>query len=33
MLVDAQMNHGSSAAHVQWFSCLKIREDDHDIII
>ena len=32
MPVDVQMNHGSSSAHVQWFSCLKIRADDHDII-
>ena len=25
-------NHGSSTVHAQWFSCLKIREDDCDII-
>ena len=33
MLADVQMNHGSSTAHVQWFSHLKIRADDCDIII
>ena len=33
MLADVQMNCGSSAAHAQWFSCLKIRADDCDIII
>ena len=33
MLADAQMNCGSSAAHVQWFSCLKIKADDRDVII
>ena len=30
-LADAQMNPGSSDVHVQWFSCQKIRADDHDI--
>ena len=33
MLTDMQMNHGSSNAHAQWFSCWKIRADDHDILI
>ena len=33
MLADVQTNHGSSTAHEQWFSCQKIRADDHDIII
>ena len=32
MLADVQMNVGSSSAHVQWFSCWKIRADGHDII-
>ena len=32
MLADVQMNHGSSNAHVQWFSHWKIRADDHDIM-
>ena len=31
MLVDAQVNVGSSGAHAQWFSHWKIRADDHDI--
>ena len=33
MLADAQMNPGSSDAHAQWFSCRKIRADDHDVLI
>ena len=33
MVADVQMNHGSSAAHTQWFSHLNIRADNHDIII
>ena len=31
-LADVQMNTGSSDVHVQWFSHLKIRADNHDII-
>ena len=31
-LADMQMNHGSLSVHVQWFSHLKIRADDHDIM-
>ena len=31
MPMDVQMNHGSSNAHVQWFSCQKNGADDHDI--
>ena len=31
MLADAQTNINSSHAHVQWFSCWKIRAHDHDI--
>ena len=33
MPADLQMNHGSSDAHVQWFSYQKIGADDHDIMI
>ena len=33
MPADMQTNYGSSSAHVQWFSCQKIRADDCDIII
>ena len=33
MLVGAQMNTGGSDVHVQWFSCWKIRADDHDVIM
>ena len=33
MLAGAQTNHGSSSAHVQWFSCQNGEADDHDIII
>ena len=33
MPVDMQMNHGSSNVHVQWFSCWKIRADNHDVLI
>ena len=33
MPADVQMNHGSSDAHVQWFSHWKIRADNHDIMI
>ena len=33
MPADVQMNTGSSDVHAQWFSCLKIRADDHDIIM
>ena len=33
MLADLQMNHGSSDVHAQWFSCWKVRADDHDIMI
>ena len=33
MLVDLQMNHGSSNAHVQWFSHWKNGADDHDVIM
>ena len=32
MLADVHTNIGSSDAHVQWFSCWKIRVDDDDII-
>ena len=32
MLVDVQMNNINSDAHAQWFSCWKIRADDHDIM-
>ena len=32
MLADVQMNVSSSGMHVQWFSCWKIRADNHDII-
>ena len=28
---DAQMNHGSSNVHVQWFSHWKFQPDDHDV--
>ena len=31
MPADMQTNHGGSNVHVQWFSCWKIRADDHDI--
>ena len=30
MLADVQTNGSSSNVHVQWFSCWKIRADDHD---
>ena len=33
MLVDMQMNYGSSSVHAHWFSHWKIRADDHDIRI
>ena len=33
MPVDTQMNGNVSDAHVQWFSCWKIRADDCDIMI
>ena len=33
ILADVQTNPGSSDAHVQWFSCQKIRADDYDIIM
>ena len=33
MPMDVQMNTGGSDAHAQWFSCWKIRADDHDIIV
>ena len=33
MPADVQMNHGSSDAHVQWFSHCKIRADFHDVMI
>ena len=33
MLADLQMNHDGSNMHAKWFSCQKIRADDHDIII
>ena len=33
MPADAQMNPFGSNVHAQWFSCWKIRADDHDIII
>ena len=32
MLSDVQTNGDISDAHAQWFSCLKIRVDDCDII-
>ena len=32
MPAGVQMNHGSSSAHVQWFSCQNGGADDHDII-
>ena len=32
MLADAQMNVGGSGMHAQWFSCWKIRADDHYIV-
>ena len=28
----AQMNDNASDVHVQWFSCQKIKADDHDIM-
>ena len=31
-LVDVQMNCSTSSAHAQWFSHLKIKADDCDII-
>ena len=30
MQADVQMNHGGSNVHAQWFSCWKIRADDHN---
>ena len=30
-LPDVQMNHGSSNAHVQWFSPQKNGADNHDV--
>ena len=33
MPAGAQMNHGSSSAHVQWFSCQNGGADDHVVII
>ena len=32
MPVDAQMNHGSSNVHAQWYSHWKIRADNHDVM-
>ena len=32
MPADAQTNGSNSDVHVQWFSCWKIRADNHDII-
>ena len=32
MPAGAQTNDGGSNMHVQWFSCWKIRADDHDVI-
>ena len=32
MPVDAQKNGNISDAHVQWFSCWKIRADDCDVM-
>ena len=32
MLADVQMNGGNSDVHAQWFSCWKIRADDHDVM-
>ena len=32
ILVDVQTNVGSSGTHAQWFSCWKIRANDHDVI-
>ena len=32
MPVDVQVNSSISYAHVQWFSCWKIRADDCDVI-
>ena len=31
-LANAQMNGNVSDAHVQWFSCWKIRADDCDVM-
>ena len=33
ILAGVQMNIGGSDVHVQWFSCWKIRADDHDVIM
>ena len=33
MLTDVQTNTGHSGADAQWFSCRKIRADDHDGIM
>ena len=32
MPADVQTNIESSGVHVQWFSCWKIRADNHDIV-
>ena len=32
MPADAQMNHGGSNVHAQWFSPWKIRADNHDVM-
>ena len=32
MLANVQMNYGISCVHVQWFSCWKIKADNHDAI-
>ena len=32
MLADMQMNYGISSAHAQWFSHIKSRADDCDVI-
>ena len=33
MPMDVQMNTDVSDVHAQWFSCWKIRADDHDVIM
>ena len=32
MPADVQTNSGDSNVHAQWFSCWKIRADNHDIM-
>ena len=32
MLADVQTNNDVSDMHAQWFSCWKIKADDHDVM-